>query len=255
MTSVAARRIALAVIARDEAPRLARLLRSVAPWVDEMLVLDTGSRDDTVAVARACGARVAHFDWCDDFAAARNAALDRAAADWHLVLDADEWLLDGGPALAALRHQAPDFVGALRLEDEGAAAGTARNWLSRVLPGEVRYAGTIHEQPQHRRPVRRLPLRVAHDGYDAAGLARKRHRNRPLLVQALAAAPDDAYLWFHLGKDCAAYDEQAEAAQAFARAEALRPAGCPWRHELAARQLYALKRLGRHAEALQFAQP
>jgi len=58
-----------------------------------MRVLDTGSTDDTVLRARACGATVPHFDWCDDFAAARNAALDHASADWHLVLDADEWLV------------------------------------------------------------------------------------------------------------------------------------------------------------------
>lgn len=101
------RRLALVVIARDEAARIGRLLDSVRPWVDEMLVLDTGSRDDTAAVAAAHGARVAHFAWCDDFAAARNHALDLAAADWHLVLDADEWLIDGGPALAALRDSAP----------------------------------------------------------------------------------------------------------------------------------------------------
>ncbi|MDE2565601.1 MAG: glycosyltransferase [Burkholderiales bacterium] len=255
MTSPSTRRTALVVIARDEAPRIARLLDSVAPWVDQMLVLDTGSRDDTPAIARQRGAQVAHFDWCDDFAVARNAALVAAAADWHLVLDADEWLVEGGPALSALRQQAPEFVGAVLLEDLGAAAGAARQWLSRMLPGGVRYAGRIHEQPQHRLPLQRLPLRVAHDGYDAAGLARKRGRNRPLLRQALATAPGDAYLWFHLGKDCAAYDEHAGAAAAFARAETLREPGCPWRYELAARHLYALKRLGRHAEGLQFAEP
>ncbi|MDE2147969.1 MAG: glycosyltransferase, partial [Burkholderiales bacterium] len=117
MTSPSTRRTALVVIARDEAPRIARLLDSVAPWVDQMLVLDTGSRDDTPAIARQRGAQVAHFDWCDDFAVARNAALVAAAADWHLVLDADEWLVEGGPALSALRQQAPEFVGAVLLED------------------------------------------------------------------------------------------------------------------------------------------
>ncbi|MGS0758232.1 glycosyltransferase, partial [Roseateles sp. GG27B] len=85
--------ICLVVIARDEAPHITRLLRSVQPWVDHMLVLDTGSLDDTPALAAACGARVERFRWCDDFAAARNAALAIADADWHLVLDADEWLI------------------------------------------------------------------------------------------------------------------------------------------------------------------
>ena len=66
----ASARVALVVIARDEAPRIQRLLHSVAPWVDTMWVLDTGSTDGPLALAAACGARVKDFTWCDDFAPA-----------------------------------------------------------------------------------------------------------------------------------------------------------------------------------------
>jgi tetratricopeptide (TPR) repeat protein len=246
------RRLALVAIARDEAPRIGRLLASAAPWVDDMLVLDTGSRDATPALARAAGARVAHCAWRDDFAAARNAALDLAAADWHLVLDADEWIADGGAQLAALRDTAPGFVGALNLVEHGAASGGS-DWISRVLPGAVRYAGRVHEQPQHALPVRRLPVVIGHDGYAPERMAAKRGRNRALLAAELALRPDDAYLWYQLGKDCAVYDEHAEAAAAFERAQALR-SPVPWQHDLAARQLYALKKLARHAEGLALAQ-
>ncbi|PTT81248.1 glycosyltransferase family 2 protein [Pelomonas sp. HMWF004] len=259
MTAAAPLRLALVVIARDEAPRIGRLLDSVRPWVDEMLVLDTGSRDDTAAVAAAHGARVSRFAWCDDFAAARNQALALAGADWHLVLDADEWLIDGGTALQALRHTPPAFVGALQLRDHFELApgqpGQASTWLSRVLPSAVRYAGRVHEQPQHRLPVQRLPLTVGHDGYLAERLACKRGRNRQLLTQALADAPDDAYLWYQLGKDCDVYDEHDAAEAAFARACALPAAAAsPWWLELVARRLFSLKRLGRHADAMDFAQ-
>ncbi len=253
------RRLALVVIARDEAGRIARLLDSVRPWVDEMLVLDTGSLDDTAAVAAAHGARVAHFLWCDDFAAARNHALTLAGADWHLVLDADEWLISGGEALQALRETPPEFVGALQLRDRFEIAagqpGEAIAWLSRVLPGTVRYAGRVHEQPVHGLPVRRLPLVVGHDGYAAERLADKRGRNRRLLKRALAEAPDDAYLWYQLGKDCAVYDEHEAAEDAFARAcERPGAAAAPWWMDLVSRRLFALKCLGRHADAMDFAQ-
>ena len=257
--TAAPRRLALVVIARDEAPRIGRLLDSVRPWVDDMLVLDTGSSDDTVQVARSCGARVETFTWCDDFAAARNHALTLAGADWHLVLDADEWLIEGGEALQALRHTAPDLVGALQLRDRfDVAAGQraeAIGWLSRVLPGPVRYAGRVHEQPQHALPVRRLPLVVGHDGYAAERLADKRGRNRRLLEQALADTPGDAYLWYQLGKDHAVYDEHQGAEAAFARACELPAApASPWWLDLVARRLFALKCLGRHADAMDFAQ-
>jgi tetratricopeptide (TPR) repeat protein len=244
--------VALVVIARDEATRLPRLLASAAPFVDRVLVLDTGSRDDTVAVARAAGARVERFAWCDDFAAARNAALERCAADWHVVLDADEWVLDGGALLGALRQVAPEFVGALCIQDRGAASGGS-DWISRVLPGTVRYAGRVHEQPQHALPVRRLDVTIGHDGYAPERMAAKRGRNRELLQAELARAPDDAYLWYQLGKDHAVYDEHPAAAAAFERAQALLGAA-PWRFDLAARQLYTLKRCARHADALDLAE-
>ncbi|MDO9074874.1 MAG: glycosyltransferase family 2 protein [Rubrivivax sp.] len=247
-------RVALSVIARDEAPRIGRLLASVAPWVDTMLVLDTGSRDDTVAIARRHGARVEHFPWCDDFAAARNAALEFAAADWHLVLDADEWLIDGGEVLHGLRDTPPDFVGGLRILDRADAQTTSHLWLSRLLPGAVRYAGRIHEQPQHAMPVRRLTLHVGHDGYSAQRLDAKRGRNRRLLQADLAEHPDDAYLWYQLGKDCAVYGEHAAAADALQRAETLCHGHPAWRHDLATRLLFSLKKTGRHAQALDYAQ-
>jgi glycosyltransferase involved in cell wall biosynthesis len=248
-------RIALVVIARDEAPRIARLLASVAPWVDEMLVLDTGSTDNTPALAAAAGARVEHAAWADDFSAARNRALELAGADWHLVLDADEWLISGGEALLALRTQAPDFVGCLQLRDRF-DGGEVSSWLSRLLPGPVRYAGRVHEQPQHALPVRRLAVQIGHDGYLGGCLAEKRGRNRSLLQAALAAAPADAYLHYQLGKDCAVYDEHADAEAAWARAVELAGEGGrrqPWWLDLVARRLYGLKCLKRHALALDFA--
>lgn len=261
MTTAAAppRRLALVVIARDEGARIGRLLDSVRPWVDEMLVLDTGSRDDTIQVARAHGARVELFTWCDDFSAARNRALELAQADWHLVLDADEWLIEGGEALQALRGTWPDFVGVLKLRDRfdlsPGQQGEAIAWLSRVLPGPVRYGGRVHEQPVHGLPVRRLPLVVGHDGYVNERLATKQGRNRRLLEQALADAPGDAYLWYQLGKDCAVYDEHEAAEAAFARACELPAAeAAPWWLDMVSRRLFALKCLSRHVDAMDFAQ-
>lgn len=258
--------VALVVIARDEAERIARLLHSVRPHVDRMLLLDTGSTDATAAIAAACGAVVAHLPWPDDFAAARNHALALAQADWHLVLDADEWLIDGGEALQALRRLPPTFVGALQLRDQfsqgpqathdGHTAHTSA-WLSRVLPGAVRYAGRVHEQPQHALPLRRLAVQIGHDGYLPERLATKRGRNRRLLQAALSASPESAYLHFQLGKDCAVYDEHADAEAAFVQAVAR--AGelerrQAWWLDLVARRLYSLKCLKRHAQGLDFAE-
>lgn len=248
------RRIALVMIARDEAPRIARALASARPWVDDCLVLDTGSSDGTPRIARDVGARVEAFRWVDDFAAARNAALALADADWHLVLDADEWVAGGGEAIGALRDLAPDFVGQLRVDSEQEATGrraVAPSWISRVLPGPVRYAGRVHEQPVHDLPVRRLPVTIGHDGYLPAALEAKAGRNAALLTQALAQSPDSAYLWYQLGKDHDVYGRHAQALDCLDRAAALMPSPPPgWAHDLTVRSLHALKRCKRHADAV-----
>jgi len=73
--------LSLSMIVRNEAERLERCLASVADFVDEMVLLDTGSSDATVAIAERCGATVHHVPWPGDFAPARNAALDLVRGD------------------------------------------------------------------------------------------------------------------------------------------------------------------------------
>lgn len=252
-------RVALAMIARNEAPRIAAALAAVRPWVDAMLVLDTGSQDGTPRVARAAGAQVHTWHWCDDFAAARNAALDHANADWHVVLDADEVLSHGGPALAALRHMPPTWVGRIAVDSAfGQANHSASSLLPRVLPGVVRYAGRVHEQPQHHLPVRTLDVRVAHSGYTPEALAAKAGRNAALLTRALHQTPQDAYLWYQLGKDHDVYARWSDALAAFARARAClanqdltQPA---WLHDVDVRSLHALTQCQRWSEGMALAE-
>src|SRR5664279_4823041 len=97
-------RLSLALIVKNEARCLARCLHSVQGVVSEIVVVDTGSTDDTVRIARECQAKVVDYAWSDDFAAARNFALAQTTGDWILVLDADE---DASTALAA---EIPRFI-------------------------------------------------------------------------------------------------------------------------------------------------
>ena len=251
-------RIALVMIVRDEARCLERCLESARPWVDEMLVLDTGSVDATPQLARSAGARVEPFDWIDDFAAARNAALALCDADWRLVLDADEWISDGGESLAALRHQAADFIGQVSVASvfDGAVGGVgeAPSWLPRVLPRGVAYAGRVHEQPVSDLPRRRLSLRVGHDGYLDVQKARKLGRNEKLLGLALEADPDDAYLRYQLGKDLEVRAQFEAAAPHYAQALERTDAHAAWRHDLVLRTIFTLKKLARFESAIALAE-
>jgi glycosyltransferase involved in cell wall biosynthesis len=84
--------LALSMIVRDAAALLPACLSSIRGLVDEMLIADTGSTDDTMAIAREFGAQVFSIPWANDFAAARNLSLGRTKSDWILSLDADEHL-------------------------------------------------------------------------------------------------------------------------------------------------------------------
>jgi glycosyltransferase involved in cell wall biosynthesis len=251
-------RLALVMIARDEARAIARALIGARPHVDRMIVLDTGSTDATREIAAAEGAEVFDFAWTEDFAAARNAALDRSDSDWNLVLDADEWIADGVEALgsAMLEPGTGGFLGEARIEsrmDQPGAEGVGQAWIARVLPRGVRYAGRIHEQPQSALPRRRLALTLGHDGYLSEALARKGPRNEALLSAELQRAPHDAYLWFQLAKEHQARGRAPEAADAFVQALRLTPPDAPFRHALVVRALIALKTNGQLAEALALA--
>lgn len=247
-------RLALVMIARDEAHAVARALASARPHVNRMIVLDTGSVDGTPEIAAAEGAEVHAFTWIDDFSAARNAALAHSDAAWNLVLDADEWIVGGTQALADL-PKGGDALGLVRLDnrvDEGEPEA-ASAWLPRLLPRGVRYEGRVHEQPVGVTRSVRTALVLGHDGYTAANLERKAGRNEALLMAELQSAPEDAYLWYQLAREHQVRGRPPQAALCFTEALRLAPADTPWRHGLVVRALTALKTAGRLDEALDLA--
>ena len=205
-----AARLSLCMILRDEEELLPRFLEHARGLWDELVAVDTGSRDRTVDLLAAAGARVLHLPWTGDFAAARNASLDAATGDWILVLDADELC-------------SPAFVASARalLDDPGAGAATLlmRNRLPhghrrdvRLLRAfrrdpAVRYRHAIHEDASDavRAYLVRTGLRVVHLaglvdhlGYVRARAAArdKKARDVAILEKLLAADPLDLYSHF-----------------------------------------------------------
>lgn len=246
-------RVALVVIARNEAACIERCLLSAKPFVDRMVMLDTGSTDDTIILAQACGAHVSQMTWQNDFSAARNAALEAANADWNLILDADEWLESGGEHLRALGNANP-MLGILCIKNDTDATEDASQliaWLPRLLPRGVRYVGRIHEQPVSSLQAQRLPIVLRHDGYTTAKMQKKGDRNTQLLLDELKHRPEDPYVLFQLGKEIELHQEDyARAADYYARAFARAPQDAPYRRNLALRYLYSLGKSDRLDEAM-----
>jgi len=249
-------RLAVVLIAKDEARSIERCLTSVRPWVDKLIVLDSGSTDATVTIAADCGAVVHPFKWIDDFSAARNAALSHSDADWNLILDADEWLIGGAECLSQAALGAEPFIGAVNVtssfhSEEGNA--TAVNWISRLLPRGVRYVGRIHEQPQSPLSRKRLPLIIGHDGYEPDRMESKRGRNAALLKLELVKYPGNAYVLYQLGKDSESYEDYGQASRYYQLAWERALPSDGFRHSLVTRRMYSMSRSGQLEEAVQFA--
>ena len=94
-------KLSLCMIVRDAAHTLRPCLMSIRDWVDEMIVVDTGSIDRTPEIAQELGAKVSHFPWIDDFSAARNESLRLASGEWLFWMDADDTIdADNGASAA-----------------------------------------------------------------------------------------------------------------------------------------------------------
>jgi len=223
--------LALCVIAKDEERFIADCLDSARPFVDEIIVVDTGSTDRTRELAREHGARVEHFTWCDDFAAARNAAIEAATADWILMLDADERLDPAsGPHLRRLARQTSPVVHALAprienrsVDDERALNSTVA--VPRFFPRrpELRFVGAIHEvitylpDPQRTCRAAAPELRLIHYGYDPQVFVERNKdaRNLTLIEREVNSGSDDPRMPFFLLQQHAIAGRWAETVAAF----------------------------------------
>ncbi|HEX5308094.1 MAG TPA: glycosyltransferase family 2 protein [Solirubrobacteraceae bacterium] len=262
-------RLSLCMIVRDEQEMLPRCLGAVAGAVDEIVIVDTGSTDTTVEIARRFGARVIEREWTGSFAEARNVSFDAAEGDWLMYLDADEVLQrEDAPLLRALTTRTwreafylseTNYTGEI---EEGTAV--THNAL-RVFRNRhhYRFEGRLHEQIAHRLPghlperLEATAVRVEHYGY--LGVVRDRReksrRNIELLRLQQAEGPPTPFLHYNLGSEYAAAGDARAALAEFERAWGLieQSVDCD-RYEFApalmTRLVKALRVCGRPAEAI-----
>jgi glycosyltransferase involved in cell wall biosynthesis len=199
--------LSLCLIVRNEETRLADCLESAREAVDEMIVVDTGSTDRTIEMARSLGARVLSFPWCDDFSAARNFALDQASGDWILHLDADEELDEEDiPQIRQLidRSDLDSIVVAIHNVEQ--RPGGRRKVFIHPYPRifrrhpDIRYQGLVHEFLTHLKATFYTSIRIYHYGYDCppAEQQERRQRLEKLCLRQLERDPNHPVAHFSL---------------------------------------------------------
>lgn len=208
--------LSVCIIARNESGNIARAINSVRSIADEIVLIDTGSTDDTEKIAADLGARVSRFSWCDDFSAARNFSFEQASGDWILWLDADEEVMPVGrkELRDALRRKDAFGYYVIRRDLADDCGRYSEMWQLRLFKNRpcLKLAGRIHEHfepPLHETAARegkRLYYSnfiLRHYGYMGNLLRPKLERAALLLYLELAENPGQLYYMIEYGRTLA----------------------------------------------------
>jgi len=202
--------LSLCMIVKNEEKNLSSCLESVENIVDEMIILDTGSTDNTIQIAKRFGADIYHFKWCDDFSAARNESIKFAKGKWILWMDADEQFDHGSKEelnsiLKLSQHPMGVNINIRNLSSKNESYGIAYRLFSNHFG--IHFKNVIHEQVSHslkemRAEIIDSNIIIDHFGYDENQYdqEKKRKRNRPLLQRMIHDNPDDFFPQFLLGQ-------------------------------------------------------
>jgi glycosyltransferase involved in cell wall biosynthesis len=223
--------LSLCMIVRNEADKLPRCLSSVQGIVNETIVVDTGSTDQTTEIAQSFGAQVYHYLWNNNFSAARNESLKYAEGEWILVLDADEVLNPAiVPAMQEVMQREQALVINLMRQEIGAVQ-SPYSLMSRLFRNHfgIRFSRPYHSMIDdsvarllQREPtwkILNLPeVAIFHDGYEPGAIAtqNKLQKAKDTMEGYLATHPDDAYVCAKLG---ALYNDMGETTKGVALLE------------------------------------
>ncbi len=189
--------ISVAMIMKNEAHNLDRALGSIRPYVDEIIVVDTGSTDESVEIAKKYTDKIYFHEWRDDFSEARNYSLQFPTCEWVLIYDADEEVRDDFSGLREFLANLPNDVNTVYLPTisyldwdlkRTEVASTARIFRN----GTVRYENIIHNQAIYKGKVVEAPFIIYHYGYiwTRKLKEKKYNRTRNLLVKLLNEKED-----------------------------------------------------------------
>lgn len=227
--------ISVCMIAKNEEKYIEECLKRLEPYHYEIVFVDTGSTDRTVEIAAKYTDKIYHFDWTDDFSAARNYALAQAGNDWILSIDCDEYLesMDADTLLQLIEQHSYD-VGQILIRNrftQGGQASIENIRVSRFFnKNYYHFEGAIHEQLERKcvcdsgnnsskkhidkkhcieiintqKKAFIAPITVLHVGYNGSEdeMRAKSLRNIALLEKELKAQGEDPYLYYQLGQSC-----------------------------------------------------
>ncbi len=225
--------ISLCMIVKDEENNLPRCLKSVRDIVDEIIIVDTGSIDSTVEIAKSFGAKVYDFEWNGSFSDARNYSLEKANGNWIMIMDADDEMSEEGkqaiPDLIANGDADAYFFETISYVGDKPGTDVLKNMNLRLMKNGkgYHYSNPIHEQIycniKALNPSAKIvnkDIKVYHYGYLNKNIIEhnKRARNIGLLEKELKAKPGSPFTLFNLGSEYYAMGDNVKAIDYFEKA-------------------------------------
>ncbi|AKL93776.1 glycosyl transferase family 2 [Clostridium aceticum] len=224
-------KLSIGMIVRNESKYLERCLNALKPIIEniesELIIVDTGSTDNTVEIAKRFTNKVFFYQWKDDFAEARNITIDKSRGEWYFYIDADEILENVESIIEFFNKSIYKKYKALAVQiknladDKGNIGSTF--YSKRIVKKDngVRFKSRIHEQLPSREPVYLSNSVFIHYGYintDKELMHEKFKRNSCLIRKELENDPNNIYLLYHLSKTYNLHGENTEALQAIQKA-------------------------------------
>lgn len=203
--------ISVCIITKNEAEHLDKCLEALKPYPFEIIVVDTGSTDNSKEIARKYTDKVFDFEWVKDFSAARNFSISRASHNMILVLDTDEFLVEFDfDKVQQLMVEHPKGVGLIKRLDYFETDGE-RHCQTTIIDRLFNRKYYHYERPIHEILVSTanidadsysLPIVVDHVGYvgSAEKLSEKAMRNIELLLSEIKKNPEEPYYYFQIAQ-------------------------------------------------------
>lgn len=205
--------LTIGMIVKDEEKYLGSCLEALKPILEkvdsELIIVDTGSTDSTVDIAKKFTDKVFHFEWCDDFSAARNAAMKRAKGSWYMSVDADEIIKDAGDLIDFFntgeykKYNAASFV-IRSYNDADSKIGSDFNAIRLIkISKDSFYEGKVHEHFERiYEPIKHIKIVADHYGYVTKNnreyIEYKNRRNLKLVLAELEKNPKSSILYLYI---------------------------------------------------------
>lgn len=215
MINISNNKLSVCIISKDEEKNIERCLKSIKAIADEIIVVDTGSTDGTIEIAKSLGAKVIDFKWTNDFSEARNKSIENVTKDWILFLDCDEELdYEGSIKVKSLINKDENKEGYyLRLINISKGVMQNDSIVMRLFRknDKYRFKGKIHERilqsikdENESGCIGETQIKIYHYGYDKEiiNIKKKSDRNFKILL-SYSEDEKDGYYYYVLGNEYA----------------------------------------------------